>query len=71
MFKVSNKECYTYDIHENYPILKTPHLPPSLSKDPPPPPNDNESVKGKHNLKMTITCYQIIPSGRLLLSRHH
>ena len=25
----------------------------------PPPPNDNQSIKGKHNPRMTIICYQV------------
>ena len=34
---------------------------------PPPPPssNDNQSVKRKHNPRMTIICYQVLLSGRL------
>ena len=31
-------------------------------------PNDNQSVKRKHNPRMTIICYQVLPSGRLLFS---
>ena len=33
---------------------------------PPPSPNDNQSIKRKHNPRMTIICYQALPSGRLL-----
>ena len=63
---------YTYDAHENYPIFKT-HTPcPSTSKILPPLdlgrpisnkphfPNDNQSIKRKHNPRMTITCYQVL-----------
>ena len=70
----------TNDVHEHWPIFKTPdplvqlcptffHLvelgrpisnePPSLSK-------LNQSIKRKHNPRMTIACYQVFPSGRLL-----
>ena len=41
---------------------------------PPPPPSriDKQSIKGKHNLRLTITCYQLLLSGRLsfLASTH-
>ena len=64
-----------YDVHENFPIFKTPHalvdLPPKsfhpfdlgrpISNDPTSP-NNNQSVKRKHNPRMAIICYQIIPS---------
>ena len=30
--------------------------------------NDNQSIKRKHNPKMTILCYQVLPSVRLLFS---
>ena len=29
-------------------------------------PNDKQSVKTEHNPRMTIACYQVFPSGRLL-----
>ena len=31
-------------------------------------PNDNQSIKRKHNPRMTIICYQVFPSGRLSFS---
>ena len=31
-------------------------------------PNDNQSVKRKHNPRMTIICYQVFPSGQFLFS---
>ena len=39
----------------------------------PPPPtpsssNDNQSIKRKHNPRMTVISYQVFPSGRLLFS---
>ena len=37
-----------------------------ISNEPPAPPNDNQSVKRKHNLRMTIICHQVFPAGRLL-----
>ena len=37
-----------------------------ISNEPPPSPNDIQSVKRKHNPRMTIICYQVLPSGRLL-----
>ena len=37
----------------------TPLPPLSLS------PNDNQSIKRKHNPRMTMICYQVFPSGRL------
>ena len=82
------KGWYTYDVHENYPIFKTPpallvHLRPDffpsldlgrpiLNQPPPHSPNDNQSVKRKHNPRMTIVCYLVLPSGRpsLLVSTH-
>ena len=30
--------------------------------------NDNQSIKRKHNPRMTIICYQVFLSGRLLFS---
>ena len=33
-----------------------------------PSPNDEESIKVKHNPRMTIICYQVLPSGGLLFS---
>ena len=40
-----------------------------ISKDAPSPfPNDNQSIKRKHNPWMTIICYQIFHLGRLSLS---
>ena len=35
---------------------------------PPPFPNDNQSIKRKHNPRMTIICYQVFSSGRLSFS---
>ena len=37
-------------------------LPPSPS------PNNNQSIKRKHNPRMTIVCYQVFPSGWLSFS---
>ena len=33
-----------------------------------PSPNENQSIKRKHNPRMTIKCYQVLPSGRLSFS---
>ena len=33
-----------------------------------PPPNDNQSIKRKQNLRITIICYHVLPSGRLSFS---
>ena len=59
-----SKGWYTYEVHENCPIFKTPHPPyPSTSKilrppwlwtsnfnqTPPPSPNDNQAITRKHN----------------------
>ena len=35
---------------------------------PPPSPNDNQSIKRKHNPRMTIICCQVVPSDRLSFS---
>ena len=35
---------------------------------PPLSPNDNQSIKRKHNPRMNIICYQALPSGRFLFS---
>ena len=45
---------------------------PILNQPPPHSPNDNQSVKRKHNPRMTIVCYLVLPSGRpsLLVSTH-
>ena len=32
--------------------------------EPSPSPNDNQSIKRKHNTRMTIICYLVLPSGR-------
>ena len=34
----------------------------------PPSPNDNQSIKRKYNPRMSIICYQVFSSGRLLFS---
>ena len=39
------------------PILNVPHSP-----------NDNQSIKRNHNPRMTIICYQVLPSSRLSFS---
>ena len=42
-----------------------------ISDEPQPPPlssNDNQSIKRERNPKMTIICYQVLPSGRLSFS---
>ena len=31
-------------------------------------PNDNQSIKRKHNPRINIICYQVLPSGRLSFS---
>ena len=36
-----------------------------ISKKASPSPNDNQSIKRKHNPSFTIICYQVFPSGRL------
>ena len=65
----SSKGWYTYDVHENCPVFKTPSTPPcpSTSKILPPPspqfqtnflsplsPNGNQWIKRKYNPRMTI-----------------
>ena len=43
----------------------------SYTSPPPPPPsyvNDNQSAKRKQNPRMTIVCYEVLPSGQLLFS---
>ena len=66
-----DRGSYTYDVQENCPIFKSPdplfHLIPSfhpldlgrpISNDPPSPSsNDSQSIKRKHNPKMTIIYY--------------
>ena len=42
-------------------------LEPPISNEPPSP-NDNQSFKRKHNPRMTIVCYQVLPPGRLTFS---
>ena len=47
------------------------HLVRQISNELPPPPsspNDNLSIKRKHNPRMTIIYYQVFPSGRLSFS---
>ena len=39
-----------------------------ISNEPSPFPNDNQSIKTKHNPRLTIMCYQVLPSGGLLFS---
>ena len=39
-----------------------------ISNEPLPSPNDKQSIKRKHNPRMTIICYQVLPSGRLSFS---
>ena len=41
-----------------------------ISNEPPPSlsPNDNQSIKRKHNPRMTVICYQVLPAGRLSFS---
>ena len=36
----------------------------SISNELPPSPNDNQSIKRKHNPRITIICYQVLPSFR-------
>ena len=75
------KGGYTYDVRENCPVFKTPPLssyvrssstPLTLDvqfqTNPPRSPNDNQSIKRKHNPRMTIICFQTFPSGRLSFS---
>ena len=76
---------FTYGIHENGPIFKTPHTPcPAtlcpkffhplglgyLISNEPPPSLLQMIIERKHNPspKMTIICYQVLLSGRLLCS---
>ena len=46
----------------------------TISNEPPPPPppsptpNDNQSIKRKHNPRMTIICYHVHPLGWLSFS---
>ena len=78
----SFKEWCTYEVHENCPIFKT-CLPPlsmyvqdlsnllSLGvqfQTNAPSPNNNQSIKSKHNQRVTIICYQVLHSGRLSFS---
>ena len=82
-FSPSSQGRYTYDVHENCPIFKTPHPTcPAKSKLNPPPwprasnfkrttspsPSDTQKIKRKHNPKMAIISYQVFPSGRLSFS---
>ena len=46
-----------YSLDFGHPIS---NAPPSL-----PSPNDNQSIKRKRNPRMTIICYQDLPSGKL------
>ena len=48
-------------------ILPPPGLGRPISNKPLPP-NDNQSIKRKHNPMMTIIFYQVLPSGRLSFS---
>ena len=43
----------------------------TLSRPHPSSPNDNQSIKRKHNPRMNIICYQVIPSGRFSFSLSH
>ena len=84
-FSTQNKwheRQYTYEVHENCSILKTPHLLVQLrphffhsldlgrpiSSESSLSPNDNQSIKRKHNPRMTIIWYQAFPSGRFSFS---
>ena len=41
----------------------------TMSNEPPPfRPNDNQSIKRKHNPSMTIICYQVLPQGEFSFS---
>ena len=70
-----DKAWYTYDVHENCQIFKTPHSP-CLSAFKIPPSTwlwtfnfrRTPNQKRKHNPTMTIICYQVLPSGRLSFS---
>ena len=65
--KCSLSDDTHYDVHENCLIFKTPRTPcPSTSKilhplvqfqTNHPSPNDNQSIKRKHNPKISIICY--------------
>ena len=67
---------YTCEDLENCPVFKTRYPPySSMSKVLPPPwtwvskwTRLNQSIKRKHNPRMTITCYQVLPLGRILFS---
>ena len=48
--------------------FQTNFLPPPPPHLPHPSPNDNQSIKRKHNPKRTIRCYQVLRSGRLSFS---
>ena len=39
-----------------------------ISNEPLPTTNDNQSIRRKHNPRMTILCYHVHPLGRLSLS---
>ena len=45
-------------------ILPHPWFCTSNFRQPSPSPNDNQSIKRKHNPMMTIICYQVLPSFR-------
>ena len=38
---------------------------PISNETPPVSPNENQSIKRKHNTRMTIICYQVLPLVRL------
>ena len=46
-------------------IFFSPHWPWTANFRWTPSPNDNQSMKRKHNLRMTIVCHQVLPRGRL------
>ena len=54
-----------YSLDFGHPISNEP---PPPSPPPLPSPNDNQSIKRKRNPRMTLICYQDLPSGKLSLS---
>ena len=56
---VQLRPIFIHPLDLGRPIPNEPPLPLSLSS------NDNQSVKRKHNPRMTMICYQVFPSGRL------
>ena len=58
---VQLRPIFFHSLDLGRPIRNEHPSPPSLSLSP----NDNQSIKRKHNPRMTMICYQVFPSGRL------